>query len=71
MKRSFVWRYVAVAVLFCLVCVIYLGRLFYIQISGNEPQYSGGTTKRIETVEAVRGQIYDRNGVPLVTNRYS
>ncbi len=71
MKRAFVWRYVAVAMLFCLVCVIYLGRLFYIQISGNEPQYSGGGTKRIESVEAVRGQIYDRNGVPLVTNRYS
>ena len=65
------WRYLGIAVVFCLVCVIYLGRLFYIQISGRDNGYDGGTTTRTVTVQAVRGEIYDRNGRALVTNRYT
>ncbi len=56
---------------FCLVCMIYLGRLFYIQVSGKENDYDTDTTTREVTVQAVRGEIYDRNGVKLVANRYS
>ena len=64
-------RYLGIVTLFCLVCVIYLGRLFFIQISGRENQYTEDTTEREVTVQAVRGEIYDRNGVKLVANRYS
>ena len=28
-------RYLGIVTLFCLICVIYLGRLFFIQISGS------------------------------------
>ena len=64
-------RYLGVVALFCLVCVIYLGRLFFIQISGRENEYTADITEREVTVQAVRGEIYDRNGVKLVANRYS
>ena len=56
---------------FCLICVIYLGRLFYIQIAGKADLYNAGTTTRTVTIRAVRGEIYDRNGKPLVKNQYS
>ena len=71
MKRNYVWRYVAIAAIFCLVAVIYLGRLFYIQVSGRENGYRTGTTTRRVTVQASRGEIFDRNGVAVVKNQYS
>ncbi len=64
-------RYRIVIALFCLCCVIYLGRLFFIQLSGAGEDESKGVTTRIVTVQAVRGEIYDRNGEPLVKNRYT
>lgn len=70
-EQNRMWRYMAIAVIFCLACVIYLGRLFYIQISGRDSQYGGGTATRRVTVQAVRGEIYDCEGRPLVTNRYT
>ena len=71
MKRNYAWRYFAIAAVFCLVCVIYLGRLFYIQIAGRENGYNTGTTTRRVTVQASRGEIFDRNGERLVSNLYS
>ena len=68
-NHSHLWRYMTVAVIFCLISVIYLGRLFYIQISGRDDGYDGGTTVRTVTIQAVRGEIYDRNGRALVSNR--
>lgn len=70
-KRTHMWRYLTIAMIFCFACVIYLGRLFYIQISGREDQYDSGTTTRTVTIQAVRGEIYDRNGNALVTNQYT
>jgi penicillin-binding protein 2 len=64
-------RYLGIVALFCLICVIYLGRLFFIQISGRENAYEADITEREVTVQAVRGETYDRNGVKLVANRYS
>lgn len=65
------FRYLGVVAVFCLICVIYLGRLFYIQIAGRESAYENDTTTRRVTVQAVRGEIYDRNGNKLVENRYT
>lgn len=70
-KRSPTWQYMIIPVLFCVICVIYLGRLFYIQISGRDDGYAAGTDVRKVTVQAVRGEIYDRNGNALVSNRYT
>ena len=70
-NRTHTLRYLGIVAVFCLVCVIYLGRLFFIQISGRENEYKSDITEREVTVQAVRGEIYDRNGVKLVANRYS
>lgn len=71
MKQKRAWRYLSVAILFCLVCSVYLGRLLYIQITGQDTAVESNTTVRRVTVKAVRGQIYDRNGNALVSNAYS
>lgn len=69
MRQRAVWRYLSVAVLFCLVIVIYLGRMFHVQISGKDDSYNNNTVTRTVVVPAVRGEIFDRNGKALVTNR--
>ncbi len=70
-KRDRTMRYLGIVALFCVVCVVYLGRLFYIQIAGRQNTYETDQTTRTVNVQAVRGEIYDRNGVKLVENRYT
>ena len=70
-KHDHVLRYLIISVVFCAICVFYLGRLFYIQISGRENVYDTGTTSYTEIVHVARGEIYDRNGKLLVTNSYT
>ncbi len=70
-RQTHTLRYLGIVTVFCLVCVIYLGRLFFIQISGRENQYTADITEREVVVQAVRGELYDRNGKKLVANRYS
>ncbi|MBE6602568.1 MAG: hypothetical protein E7637_08745 [Ruminococcaceae bacterium] len=65
------WRFMGVAVLFCVISVIYLGRLFYIQISGRVRGTEQKNEIRTVTIQAVRGEIFDRNGELLVGNRYT
>lgn len=69
-KKNYFMRFIAIAAIFCVICVIYLGRLFFIQITGNQDDKSNVSTRTV-TVSAVRGEIYDRNGKALVTNRYT
>ena len=73
-KRNNLLRYIAVGILFCAVCLVYLGRLVYLQVAGQDyytqtPQIAVVTRK--VPIQAIRGEIYDTNGVPLVTNRYT
>ena len=70
-KKRYVLRYMLIALVFCTVCVIYLGRLFYVQIAGRESAFDTGTTTVTVKVMAARGEILDRNGKPLVTNKYT
>ncbi len=69
-RLSRVWGLGAV---FLAVCLFYVIRLGMLELSpdniGGHKQ--DGTTERTVIVQAVRGQIYDRNGVPLVTNAYT
>ncbi len=61
-------RYVAVAVIFCAICLVFVSILTVIQLRGtNLPPREEGYT-RTYTVPGVRGEIYDRNGVKLVSN---
>ena len=61
------------ATLFLLVCGFYVVRLAMLELSSENigGHRQDGTTERTVVVSAVRGQIYDRNGIPLVTNAYT
>ncbi|MBA6155936.1 penicillin-binding protein 2 [Tenacibaculum sp. S7007] len=67
MKRSFLLIF-----LISLVGIIYIGRLFQLQIirGGNQNPIQGSTVK-IEYDYPERGYIYDRNGKLLVANQLS
>ena len=63
-------RLVAIAALFLIICAVYLIILVNLQITGQD-YYSiikDETSKRYIPIEAKRGEIYDRNGIPLVIN---
>ena len=55
------------------VCAVYVIRLAVLELNSENigGHKQDGTTERTVVVQAVRGQIYDRNGVPLVTNAYT
>ena len=69
-RTSRMW---GLGVVFLLVCLFYIIRLAALEL--NPANIKGhkqdGTTERTVVVQAVRGQIYDRNGVPLVINQYT
>ena len=51
-KKNHYMRIVAIAAIFCVVCIVYVGRLFFIQITGNQSGKSD-TTPRTVTISAV------------------
>lgn len=73
-KRENLLRFVAVGVLFCAVCMVYVGRLIYLQVAGQDyytmSQPTTYVTRKVP-IQAIRGEIYDRNGTALVTNQYT
>lgn len=73
-KRDYFLRYSSIGVVFVLVCLIYLIKLVNVQITGQDYYKAGQSlvyTERRVTLYATRGEIFDRNGVPLITNDYS
>lgn len=56
--------------IFFLICFLYVMRLAGIVLTEEAPVVQDHTYTYV-TVKAARGQIYDRNGVPLVTNKYA
>ena len=70
-KKRYIYRYLLIALVFCMVCVIYVGRLFYIQITGRDGNVDEGITESRVKIQAVRGEILDRNGKTLVANQYT
>lgn len=69
-KRAHGWRYTALAVVLAVICLVYTARLVNLQIASRD-QYAAvdeKTYSRTVPIQAHRGEIYDRNGVPLVTN---
>jgi len=72
-KREHFARYVAMAVLLIGFAVAFVIRLINIEVTGQgytEDTSRGNFRTRTETIQALRGEIYDRNGKPLVTNEY-
>ncbi|MBQ9428300.1 MAG: hypothetical protein IJU41_02005 [Clostridia bacterium] len=69
-KLHITLRLVLLAALFVLICAAYLAELASIQVVGQDyyDLVRAETTSRYVTVYAKRGEIYDRNGKPLVVN---
>lgn len=59
--------------LFCAILLLFCIQLFYLQVFKGD-EYLAQSVRKIaktETIEAARGQILDRNGVPLANNQVS
>ena len=72
-QRDRIRRLWVLGFLFLAVCLVYVIRLATLELRAENIRghKQDGTTSRTVVVQAVRGQIYDRNGVPLVTNAYT
>ena len=73
-KKSGIVRYILLGALFVIPALIYVFMLVNLQVSGQD-YYTMATPikyhQRTVKVQAMRGEIYDRNGKPLVTNEFS
>jgi len=73
-KREHYYRYILIGLFYIVVCLIFIARLINIQIAGQDyyqESYSDGYYRRTATIQAQRGEIYDRNGNLLVSNEYT
>ncbi len=73
-KQENTARLIWCAAIYIAIAVVYIGRLLYLQVSGQDYYTMSQQTRyvtRYEKIQAQRGEIYDRNGVPLVTNDYA
>ena len=73
-KPAQMLRYLFVIAFLLVVCSVFCARLVSLQlIEGPDESLISeeGTYKRVEVLVASRGEIFDRNGVALVTNDYS
>lgn len=70
-KNKFVTRVTVISAVFAIICLIYAVRLISIRINASPDVSNGEYFKRREVIQALRGEIYDRNGVKLVSNKYT
>ena len=72
-RSEYLYRYIIIAVSFLLICAVYTGSAFKIRAAYSSKTVVDGEeySERSVWVGAVRGEIYDRNGVKLVGNKYS
>lgn len=66
-------RILALAVFFAVCCIVYVVRMGTLELSSENigGHKTNGTTERTVILQAVRGQIYDREGRVLVSNSYT
>ena len=72
-KREYLWRIVALAVIMLGFATAFMIRLVNIEVTGQgyvEDSSRSDVRRRTETIRALRGEIFDRNGKPLVVNDY-
>ncbi|MBQ7836479.1 MAG: hypothetical protein IJ389_04410 [Clostridia bacterium] len=73
-RRDHLLRYIALGFIYVAVALVFIARLITIQIAGQDYYTETVTDKtytRTEPIQAQRGEIFDRNGKPLVENSYS
>lgn len=68
---SFQKQYIVICALVVLIIMIYMVRLWHLQvIMGDSYRFQSENNRiRVEDIAAPRGIIFDRNGVPIVENR--
>ncbi len=73
-RRDHLLRYIALGFIFIAISLVYIARLITIQIASQD-YYTESVVDRTYTrtvpIQAQRGEIYDRNGKPLVENEYT
>ena len=62
-------RSIVVSVVFVLAFTVFIGVLFKVQVIDKDKHTKNTVKSYSITVDAARGEILDRNGSPLVTNR--
>ncbi len=73
-KNNNTIRLGAIAGLYLLIAIFFIGRLLYLQVSGQDYYSTSAQPKeytRQVKIQAQRGEIFDRNGKKLVSNEYS
>ena len=65
------FRYILLTAILIVSCALFFARVIYLQLNAPEKETSAKYTERTLTVKAIRGEIFDRNGVPLVSNEYT
>ena len=74
MKKNNLSRIIAIGVFYLIIVLVYVGRLLYLQVSGQDYYTMSTPAKtytRYVTVQAQRGEIFDRNGKTIVKNKYT
>ncbi len=74
LKREHYYRYILIGAFYIVICLIFTARLINIQIAGQDyyqESFSDGYYRRTVPIQALRGEIYDRNGKLLVSNTYT
>ncbi len=72
-RRNLTARYIVISVSFVIVAILYAISIGRIQLEFAANAADDDETayrQRTVAIQAVRGEIFDRNGVPLVTNDY-
>ena len=59
---------IAIAII-CIVFAVFLVHLFRVQVTGTKEEAQSAVSVVSVSVPGIRGEIYDRNGYPLVTNK--
>lgn len=64
-------RLITVIVIFCIICAMFVMRLLYLQITDSEKykNLAAASSYKTAVLHAQRGEVYDRNGNKLISNR--
>ncbi len=71
MKKLLMDRYIILSIFIFVFGIMLIVRLFDLQIVNGEANFEKSMLKRTtkRTIPAARGNIYDRNGIPIASNR--
>ncbi len=72
-RQEYLYRYIIIAAFFVIICLVYTVSAFRIQslYGGRDEDIKDDYITRTVAVQAMRGEIYDRNGNILVSNKYT